>query len=422
MIKDALKSIRSDLSGSLFYWLTFVLSSMFILMFFHIAYSDSVGVSFINSKNNMKTFMSVIVIAMCMIVIFFTNDFYVKKKAKELSVRLVCGSTYASLVVFLLFQTLFLFFMAIPAGMILAVLCIPFINYLLIEVLHSDIYITLNSLAFISTFIIIAAEIGWCTLVNLGFSYRSSIKALMDGDKGHFKSAVRLPVFVSGKVKRNIALVLYILPLVLFYTVGKETTGIFIYSLFGMIGMYNCFESVFVPYLSNRIENKYIEDPLKVVSLGFLRHNCIILKSSVVLLVVSSIILIGILVSCLNEPVDTMMAMISFVVINILMTFALMFKFSSELMYRKPIYESIRRIGYLDKQIQQIMFNEVVLLYVFVGVLCLLYILNIFNVLMIHSLLDLRLIIGMLLAFIVPMLICGIINYCYYKKVVLGGN
>ena len=83
MIKDALKSIRSDLSGSLFYWLTFVLSSMFILMFFHIAYSDSVGVSFINSKNNMKTFMSVIVIAMCMIVIFFTNDFYVKKKAKE---------------------------------------------------------------------------------------------------------------------------------------------------------------------------------------------------------------------------------------------------------------------------------------------------------------------------------------------------
>ena len=175
MIKDALKSIRSDLSGSLFYWLTFVLSSMFILMFFHIAYSDSVGVSFINSKNNMKTFMSVIVIAMCMIVIFFTNDFYVKKKAKELSVRLVCGSTYASLVVFLLFQTLFLFFLAIPAGMILAVLCIPFINYLLIEVLHSDIYITLNSLAFISTFIIIAAEIGWCTLVNLGFSYNINL-------------------------------------------------------------------------------------------------------------------------------------------------------------------------------------------------------------------------------------------------------
>ena len=422
MIKDALKSIKNDFSGSLFYWLTFVLSSMFILMFFHIAYSDSVGVSFINSKNNMKTFMSVIVIAMCMIVIFFTNDFYVKKKAKELSVRLVCGSTYASLVVFLLFQTILLFLLAIPAGMVLAVMCIPFINYLLIEVLNSEIYITLNATAFISTFIIIAAEIGWCTLVNLGFSYRSSIKALMDGDKGYFKSAVSLPVFVSGKAKKNIALVLYIVPLLLFYTVGKETTGIFIFSLFGMIGMYSCFESVFVPYLSDKIENKYIEDPLKVVSLGFLRHNCIILKSSVVLLVVCSIILIGILVSCLNEPVDVMMAMISFVVINILMTFALMFKFSSELMYRKPIYESIRRIGYLDTQIQHIMLNEVVLLYVFVGVLCLLYILNIFNVLMIHALLDVRLIVGMLMAFIIPMFICGVINYCYYKKVVLGGK
>lgn len=422
MIKDALKSIKNDLSGSLFYWLTFVLSSMFILLFFHIAYSDSVGITFINSKSNMKTFMSVVVIAMCMIVIFFTNDFYVKKKAKELSVRLVCGSTYASLVMFLLFQTLFLFFLAIPAGMVMAVMAIPFMNYLLNEILISDIYITINATAFISTIIIIVAEIGWCTLVNLGFSYRSSIKALMDGDKGHFKSSVRFPVFVSGKAKRNIALVLYIIPLLLFYTVGKETTGIFIYCIFGMIGMYNCFESVFVPYLSHKIEDKYIDDPLKVVSLGFLRHNCIMLKSNVVLLVVSSIILIGILVSCLNDSVDVMLSMISFVVINILMTFALMFKFSSELMYRKPIYGSLRRIGYLDTQIKQIMLNEVVYLYVFVGLLCLIYILNIMNVLMIHSLLDIRLIIGMLFAFIIPMFICGIINYSYYKKVVLGGK
>ena len=308
MIKDAIKSMRNDLSGSIFYWLTFVLSSMFILLFFHLSYSNTVGVTFINSENNMKTFMAVIVIAMCMIVIFFTNDFYVKKKAKELSVRLVCGSTYASLVMFLLFQTLLLFVLAIPVGMVLAVLTMPFINYLLNDVLKSNFYIVLNTEAFFSTFISIAVEIGWCTFVNLGFSYRSSIKNLMDGDKGYFKSSLRFPVFFSGKVKRNASLIVYLLPLVLFYTVGKETTGIFIFSIVGMIGMYNCFESVFVPYLSDKVENKYVEDPLKVISLGFLRHDCKILKNNIVLLVTSDIILIGVLVSCLNESVDVMMA------------------------------------------------------------------------------------------------------------------
>lgn len=421
MIKDALKSMKNDLSGSVFYWLTFVLSSMFILLYFHLSYSDTVGVSFINSENNMKTFMSVIVIALCMIVIFFTNDFYVKKKAKELSVRLVCGSTYASLVIFLLFQTLFLFILAVPVGMLLAVMGMPFINYLLCDIMKSDFHIVLNADAFVSTFVIIAVEIGWCTFVNLGFSYRCSIKNLMDGDKGYFNSSFRFPVFFSGKTKKVLSLVGYLLPVVLFYTVGKETTGIFILSLIGMIGMYNCFEGVFVPYLSDKVENNYIEDPVSVVSLGFLRHDCKILKSNVVLLVVSDIILIGILVSCLNNSVDIMMSMISFVVINVLLTFALMFKFSSELMYRRPIFESLRKIGYLDSQVKKIMTSEIVLLYVFTAVLCLLYIVNIFVVLMIHSLLDLRLIVGMVVAFVVPLFVCGIMNYTYYKKVVLGG-
>ena len=422
MIKDALKSIRNDLSVSLFYWLTFVLSSMFILLFFHLSYSDSVGVTFINSEKNMKTFMSVIVIAMCMVVIFFTNDFYVKKKAKELSVRLVCGSTYASLVIFLLFQTLLLFILAIPAGMGLAIVGIPFINYLLSDLLKSDIYLTLNVTAFLSTFIVIVAEIGWCTLVNLGFSYRSSIKDLMDGEKGYFKPSFRFPVFFSGKTKEKLSLICYCMPLILFYMVGKETTGIFLLSMIGMLGMYNCFTSVFVPYLSRLVENKYIDDPQRVVSLGFLRHDCVFLKNNIVLLVSCDIILIGILVSCLGESADVMMAMISFVVINVLLMFALMFKFSGELMYRKASYESLLRVGYLQEQVKRIMMNEIVFFYGLVGVLCLLYIINIFIVLMIHSLLDLRLIVGMIVAFMIPLGICGFINYSYYKKVVLGGK
>lgn len=94
MIRSALRSIKDDFSRSLFYWLTFVLTSMFMFLFFHLSLSDFVGVTFINSTNNMETFITVLVIVICMVVIYFANDFYVKKKSKELAVRLVCGATY----------------------------------------------------------------------------------------------------------------------------------------------------------------------------------------------------------------------------------------------------------------------------------------------------------------------------------------
>ena len=95
MLKEAIKSIKDDFSRSLFYWLTFVLTSMFMFLFFNISYLDLVGVTFIDSQSHdMATLTSVLVIAVCMIVIFFANNFYVRKKSKELAVRMVCGATY----------------------------------------------------------------------------------------------------------------------------------------------------------------------------------------------------------------------------------------------------------------------------------------------------------------------------------------
>ena len=108
MLKSALRSIKDDFSRALFYWLTFVLTSMFMFLFFNLTYSDMVGVTFINSRNDIATFTSVLVISICMIVIFFANDFYVKKKSKELAVQLVCGGTYLQIALYLLFQTGFL--------------------------------------------------------------------------------------------------------------------------------------------------------------------------------------------------------------------------------------------------------------------------------------------------------------------------
>ncbi|MGN1182112.1 MAG: FtsX-like permease family protein, partial [Faecalibacillus sp.] len=159
MIKSALRSIKDDFSRSLFYWLTFVLTSMFMFLFFHLSLSDFVGVTFINSTNNMETFITVLVIVICMVVIYFANDFYVKKKSKELAVRLVCGATYMQIASYLLIQTMLLFVLAIPFGILLAVLSFPIINQGLHIFTEMTYTLNIQGGAIISTIIILVVEI-----------------------------------------------------------------------------------------------------------------------------------------------------------------------------------------------------------------------------------------------------------------------
>ena len=73
MLKSALRSIKDDFSRALFYWLTFVLTSMFMFLFFNLTYSDMVGVTFINSRNDIATFTSVLV----SIISFVSDRFFI---------------------------------------------------------------------------------------------------------------------------------------------------------------------------------------------------------------------------------------------------------------------------------------------------------------------------------------------------------
>ena len=93
MIKDAVRSLKKDWDRAVFYWIVFVLSSMFMFTFFHLALSDAIGVTFIYSNNDLPTYLTVFDVLICIIVIFLANDFYVKKKSGELAVILICGGT-----------------------------------------------------------------------------------------------------------------------------------------------------------------------------------------------------------------------------------------------------------------------------------------------------------------------------------------
>lgn len=418
MFHSALRSIKDDFSRSLFYWLTFVLTSMFMFLFFNLSYSNMIGVTFIHARNDMSTFTTVLVIGICMIVIFFANDFYVKKKSKELAVRLVCGATYFQITQYLLFQTGLLFILAIPFGIGLALLSIPIINHILIMFLNSQSLLYVQWGAVVSTVIIIVFEIFWCTFLNLGYAYRSSIKTLMDDEKVILRFSIPLPFHISIKIKKYLSLIMFIGPIIIFYFYGDNPQSMLFLAILGMIGLYSCIDCVMIPYLNHLTQSQYVNHHIRIVYLGFLRNDILMMKKNIILLIVSAILLLSVLISCLDRPIEVMLAMISFVVINILLSLSVMFKFSTEIVSRKKIYNSLERIGYMKDSQKKILKKEVWSLYGFIAGISMLYIANIFVVLYIYNLFHIHLLLGMSLAFILPLVLCATVSQIYYQRLI----
>ena len=108
IFKEALRSLKNSRSKAIFFALTFFITTALLFVYFNMAeaagtegevyVSDNNLADIIQllSKGNISNLMMVFVVIMCSIDLFFANDFFVKNKAKELAVRLICGATISS--------------------------------------------------------------------------------------------------------------------------------------------------------------------------------------------------------------------------------------------------------------------------------------------------------------------------------------
>lgn len=418
MIKDALRSIKDDFSRSLFYWLTFVLTSFFMFLFFHLSYSDIVGVTLIDSQNTIATVLTVFVIAICMIVIFFANSFYVKKKAQSIAIRLVCGGTYFQIVQYLLFQTGILLLLAIPIGIILACLCMPILNLVLRNYLYSSHFLRIRYDAVVSTTVILLFEVIWCTILNLGYTYRHSIKDLLDDGKIQVKFA--LPSFfqIPLSVKKWGSVLLFIVPVLLFYVYGSEPKNLLFLSIIGMFGLYMNIDYFVIPQMNTYLQTKWIHQKLKMIYGGMLRSDFMLMKKNIILLVVSAVLILSMLIFSLQNPTEVMLAMISFIVMNVLLSLSIMFCYSMEIVGRRKMMKTIARLGYMKDDQEKMIRYEVIGFYCFVMGVSLIYILNILIILYIHQFLHIYFIFVLFISFVIPLVFSGFVNYRYYMKMI----
>lgn len=177
--------------------------------------------------------------------------------------------------------------------------------------------------------------------------------------------------------------------------------------------------NVLIPFLNKLTHQLKTDHSSLLVYLGFIRTNIIVLKKNIVLLIISDIFFVSLLAASLENPLEMILAFISFVTINILLSLSIMFKYSTEIAVRRKFYLSLERIGYTKKELSSVIKKEVYIFYTIIIFFCLFYICNMMISLAIHHVIHINLLIILVLCFIIPLLICSLLNHIHYKKTIL---
>lgn len=421
ILHDAFSSLKHDLIHSFFYWLTFVISSMFIFLFLVVSMSDAVGVTFVQAKGDVATNLAVFSSVLCMVEIVFANDFFVKSKSRELAVRLVCGATYVQLAEYLLSQTVFLVLCAIPVGIVLGLVCLPLIGVLMNQLTGALFVINISSQAILWTIIILGFVIFWTLILNLSFAYRNSAAQLLNsqtiktGSSNPFLTAFLEDVTkgVKGKVALISGGLMFLVPITLFY---YSPNGSLVFAAVSLVGLNNLIKNAAMPYLNRYIEQR-ITDPDQIGCLGFVRHDLKILKTNLLLLIVTSVLLVTVLVST-TKASDSVLVLITYVAMSILLSMAILFRYSSDLSGRKKYFATMSHIGYMEGAERKMISKEVFIFYGIVIGLIQFYMINLSLSMVISHQLTLSSMAVLLISAVIPELVCMFINRRFYLDVI----
>ena len=363
IIKLAFVSLKKDMSKSIFYFLTFLLTTIFIFSFFNLTFNPYSGIHLGKDDTTFVTPIAVFVIVIAMLCVFLANNFYVSNKGKEISIILMSGASIYQLGFYLFLQVFIIMLCAIPLGLILGYLLIPTINSLFMMTFkYSGQLFYLSSQTFPATFMILAFEVMWCSMLNLGYCVRSTINSMI-----HDKNKIDLSGLKGPQITSKVFIVFYFVPMFLFLFVFHSD----IQKIFGLL----------------------------LISL------------------LSSVLLTCMIVYTIKQPLVSMVALMSYVSVMILMSLTIVFKIGMELSKRKGNFENLCRLGFSLGQLKRIIKKEMICFYGVILLLPLSYQIIILCNLLLRAKITFYLFLTILIIQIVPLLISYLLSMKLYKGI-----
>lgn len=438
IIHDAIRSLKKDFSKAFFYWVTFVLTTMFIFLFFNICSSDP-NLNPLNNSQNVITYVTALVLILCSIDILFANDFYVKLKGKDLAVRLICGGTFGQMAAFLLIQTILLLVLAVPLGIGLAYASIPFVNAFLSMANSGEMMVVVHSDAFIQASAILVYVIFWIIILNLSFAYKNAVGLLMSpstiicsSDEGMAKLVYTQMTDALGEKSKIAKFVHWLMHATFvkaffFAVLLIGSMGIVYYnrhlasvaSIVGLFGINGVVNNILLPTLNKNITNKKVNNPIVVAYQGFVRRDFKVLRNNIFLFLASAIVLSAMFITKMDYSLSMMAILLSYIVMSTLQVLCLMFRFGTEVSIRARLFKTLKHIGYLDADLKKIIRNEVFFIYGFLMIVSVLYVGNMLFSFFVCGDVGMNIIALLLGCLLVPLVLCCAINLAMYKHAVL---
>ena len=411
IIKLAFVSLKKDLSKSIFYFLTFLLTTIFIFSFFNLTFNPYSGIHLGKDDTTFVTPIAVFVIVIAMLCVFLANNFYVSNKGKEISIILMSGASIYQLGFYLFLQVFMIMLCAIPLGLVLGYLLIPSINSLFMMTFkYSGQLFYLSSQTFPATFMILAFEVMWCSMLNLGYCVRSTINSMI-----HDKNKIDLSGLKGPQITSKVFIILYFVPMVLFLFVKDSTSYMFI-ALFGLIGISGLIKKVLPEYIRKRQRNNSLENSEDLISLGFFHSDIQKIFGLLLISLLSSVLLTCIIVYTIKQPLVSMVALMSYVSVMILMSLTIVFKIGMELSKRKGNFENLCRLGFSLEQLKRIK-KEMICFYGVILLLPLSYQIIILCNLLLRAKITFYLFLIILIIQIVPLFISYLLSIKLYKGI-----
>lgn len=440
LIKLSLVSLKKDLSKSIFYFLTFLLTTIFIFSFFNLAFNPSANIHLGKDDATFVTPIAVFVIGVAMICVFLANNFYVSHKGKEISIILMSGANVYQLGIYLFFQVFMIMVLAIPLGCALGYMLIPVINSIFaLTFVYQGSLFYLSRETIVATGTILAFEVFWCSLLNLGYCVRSTIASMIHeenkiklsslkiGDKWNHLDRNQIldlvevvkenePVQKNSSFSNKVFIVFYIAPIFIFIFL-KDSMSFLIFSLIGIIGIFGLIKRVLPDIITNRQRQESLGNPIHLISLGFLHSDIQKVFGLLIMILLSSILLTCVTVYTLNQPLVSMVSLMSYVAVMVLMSLTIVFKIGMELNKRKSNFMNLCYLGYSITQLKQIVKLEMRLFYGLILILPLIYQIIILINLLLQKQITIYLTIIIMTIQIIPILCSYWISVQLYKGI-----
>lgn len=410
IITLALQSIRTDKVRSFFYFLTFILTTIFIFCFFSITFHPATNIKLGKDDSSLVTIIAVLVILVSMMCVFIANDFYVENKKKDISIILMSGASVYQIGFYLFIQSMLLMLLAIPLGIFIGHSILPLLSIFLKELFVFDTTFSVSQEAYLSTAVIIGLEIFCCTYLNVGYCYRNSVQKLqgskIDMEVCGVKSPKRSPIFW---------IVMYVGPL-LFMILNEDAMSYVFSTLFGVVGVQGLVKHSIPFYINKLLSKELLEKSSWFVALGYVRYNLQKIFMLVLILLISSILLMVCIIYHMGIPLLSMLTIISYGSVMILMSVTLLSKISMDLQTRKNDYLHLSYVGFMKKDLRRIMNKEMAVFYSIVLSIPLLYGIVIVTKLLISNQISTILAITILLIEILPIVVSYIISMIMYHS------